>query len=157
MDEAVIQHHFDEVFSALQDRENFEIFTKQKTSRYPRIRKTLVKIVDPSKNDATTNLQCDSDITESSRNFYSKFINSSPKDDILPYRPASRYSQDTTCAYRDSNSSNKTSAVSSDQQYSTLVDPNTENRKKLFECSYCGRYILGEFVKCHEKYCKSQH
>lgn len=57
MDDEILQHHFDEVFSALQDRENFEIFTKLKQTREPRVKRTFFKIVTPSQVNSNASVE----------------------------------------------------------------------------------------------------
>lgn len=56
MDDEILQHHFDEVFSALQDRENFEIFTKIKPVETPKIKRTFFKIVTRSQMNSNASI-----------------------------------------------------------------------------------------------------
>ncbi|CAH1155921.1 unnamed protein product [Phaedon cochleariae] len=122
MNDAVIQHHFEEVFNALQEKDNFEIFTKIKAVTKPRVRKIITNIIE------SPSLLQDESLSEDE----SRFGKSEDLTLSSSYRPKSF----------------KSEAVAS-------RDNKVEMRNTLFECRFCGRYILGDFLEVHEEKCGS--
>nr|CAH7757051.1 unnamed protein product [Callosobruchus chinensis] len=140
MDDAIIQHHFEEVFSALQDRENFEIFTKMKPTKYPRIKRTLVKILKQKSQEPLT----DPEESEFLRTYMEKIR----KDD-------------TSAPTSEASSSVPNRTLSNEERASRLPkSPSKAKRKeirnRLLECRYCGKYIIEEFINDHESKCLAE-
>ncbi|KAG5889908.1 hypothetical protein JTB14_008054 [Gonioctena quinquepunctata] len=134
MNDEVIQHHFDEVFSALQDKENFEIFTKLKPANEPRIRKTIVNIL-----SAQNEGMSERDSSKLGRN-----ESFSQKENVA-----------NVISSYESRSSSKFGPPKKTSGLKVFLerDKTSEMRNTLFECKNCGRYILGDFLQVHEQSC----
>lgn len=179
MNDATIQHHFDEVFLALQDVENFEIFSKMKKGCTPRIHRTLVKLVESSDEDNTSEKQNDieeqgsvSKFGSQLKNLLNRSSNNTPIGTPSNSRPSSRSSTirkfittpsklkmtltPSTNLYTTSEST-KSSGVKKVFS-STLMqrEKSVEMRNTLFQCKFCGRFILGDFLEVHEENCGNE-
>ncbi|VEN51943.1 unnamed protein product [Callosobruchus maculatus] len=140
MDDAIIQHHFEEVFSALQDRENFEIFTKMKPTKYPRIKRTLVKILKQKSQEQ----RADPEESEFLRTYMEKIRRD---DTSAPTSEASSSVPHRTFANEER---------ASRQPGSPGRGKKKEIRNRLLECRYCGKYIVEEFINEHETKCLAE-
>lgn len=179
MDEAIIQHHFDEVFMALQDVENFEIFSRMKKIPTPKVRRTLVKIINPVGDEDSVDAQSDIEEPISMSKFASQLktmlnrsTNNTPQGTPGNSRPSSRSSAvrkliTTPSKLKMVLSPNLSLNTSSDSTKSSVVkklyssslmkrEKGVELRNTLFECKYCGRFILGDFLKIHEENCGTE-
>lgn len=179
MNEALIQHHFDEVFMALQDVENFEIFSRIKKAATPRIRRTLFKIITSADDEEIVNVDSYNDGNASVsrtasqlKSVLDRSNNNTSTDTPSSSRPSSRSSTFrkifTTSSklnakpYASLNlntSSDSTQSAGGRKVYSSSLmkrDKNVEMRNTLFECKYCGRFILGDFLEVHEGNCGNE-
>lgn len=141
-----LQHHFDEVFKALQDQENFEIFTGMRPTKTPRVKKTLVKIIRPAASSPPAPPPNYSQTTVDMDSMTSTFS--------VPSKNVRKRSYDTHT--ETSESQPKSSASITGKLY--FLPPREERQKiaarnTLFECKYCGRYVLGDFLTIHEDQC----
>lgn len=186
MNDAVIEHHFDEVFTALQDIENFEIFTRAKKGPTPRIHRTIVKIVDPAHNAVEQGIQTEKHENIDLSQFASRLksmLTRSTNNTPVNSRPTSSTSTKGKIAKTPSKTSDSerlirtiskivSSSAASDFKTSTdssrssgvkkLFSSNlmerensVEMKNSLFECKYCKRFILGDFIEIHEANCGS--
>ncbi|CAH1967745.1 unnamed protein product [Acanthoscelides obtectus] len=135
MDDSIIQHHFEEVFNALQDREYFEIFTKMRPAKYPRIKRTLVKILKQKR-------PVDPDESEFLRTYLEKIRNddtTAPSSEASSSRPTRTFTEEVLERLQDQGSAKK--------------GRKKEIRNRLLECRNCGKYVNEEFFKDHEMKC----
>lgn len=176
MDDAVIQHHFDEVFMALQDVGNFEVFTGAKKISTPKVHRTLVKIVKSTTETGNQDMQSNSEIKESISKLSSELkstmysssnafrSNTRPSSQVSTMRPNSRASAPSKLTtpkigpcniVSDTGKSTGLRKVHSSSLPKRKV--NTELRNTLFECKNCGRFFLGDFLKTHEEKCQNKN
>lgn len=176
MDDTVIQHHFDEVFMALQDVENFEIFSRLRKGNTPKVNRTLVKIIhsDTQKN----NPEPDSDPAESAKisdfsveikNILKKGSSSIHNEQQNNSRTSPRQSRTQKCEtsfsklnpsvnLNASKYSNK--SLYKKRIYKTSLTTTNKVRKMentISVCKFCGRYILGDFLEIHQEKCRSEN
>lgn len=179
MNDAIIQHHFDEVFLALQDVENFQLFSRMKKSNTPKIHRTLVKLVESTEDDDSLEIQSYTEertdiskIASQLKNMLNRSTPNTPAETPNNSRPQSRSSAvrkvivspsklkmnfNQSLNLNTSSESTKTSGVR--KLFSTSLmnrEKSVEMRNTLFECKYCGRYILGDFLEVHEEKCGTE-
>lgn len=177
MNDAIIQHHFDEVFLALQDVENFEIFSKMKKGNTPKIHRTLVKLVESTEDDSLENQNVTEEppnlpkFASQLRNFLNRSNNNTPLRTPSNSGPSSR-SAVTKLVCNSSKlkinmnqrtnpntGSESTKSCGVKKLHSSTIMKKGENsvemRNTLFECQFCGRFILGDFLEIHEEKCGS--
>ncbi|XP_060529610.1 uncharacterized protein LOC132704022 [Cylas formicarius] len=135
MNDEILQHHFDEVFSALQDKENFEIFTKIKHIKTPRVKRTFFKIMSPSDMPANW-IETEEELSLSER---------IPRT-YCGEDPSSRRYQTTR------------SGKIIERPKSPLVGlrglkDNGTGDASLNQCRHCKRYFVGDFFDGHEVRC----
>ncbi|ENN79193.1 hypothetical protein D910_01232 [Dendroctonus ponderosae] len=186
MDDEILQHHFDEVFSALQDRENFEIFTKIKQTREPRVKQTFFKIVTPSQVNSSASVDgarfhartpqrytsqnafkltpfnsrpsSASTTTVKAKATFRPSITmprpNSPRLSSRPNspRPFSRGSTTMSSRTLSPRPITPRSAPSNSKYYT----PKENSSDVLGECSYCGRFFLGDYLLVHEEKCSQE-
>ncbi|KAF7279430.1 hypothetical protein GWI33_007248 [Rhynchophorus ferrugineus] len=141
MNAELLQHHFDQVFTVLQDRENFEIFTKIKQCRSPRIQKTFFKIIDESDVACPSGKSTISALTRNPRRQISlSTLNPSPYNS----RPSSASVVKARGIFRPHSRPATPSSDSSGE-----VGDNC-----LGQCKQCGRYFLGNYLTIHEEKCE---
>lgn len=169
MNDEVLQHHFDEVFGALQDRENFEIFTKLKPTSQPRVKRTFFKIVTPSQVNSGGSIEdaevqervpkrfsfhtpydCRSTCTVKAR---AVFRPKSPR--VINSRPMSpRFFPRSPAGSRPMSPQPVTSSsMGSTSRYCSLREDTSD---VLGECRHCGRYFLGDYLVIHEDKCSEE-
>lgn len=151
MNDEVLQHHFDEVFGALQDRENFEIFTKLKATSQPRVKKTFFKIVTSSQVNSGGTIE-DAGVQE---RVHKRFTFHTPYDcrstctvkAKAVFRPKSpRVINSRPMSPQPVTSS----SIGSTSRYCSLREDASD---VLGECRHCGRYFLGDYLVIHEDKC----
>lgn len=156
---------------ALQDVENFEIFTRMKKATTPKIHRTLVKIVSPAVKEPHDPASV-SKFTSQFKKLINKRDNDSHLGTPANSRPSSRASNVRRLGSTPSNSklqltpslilnvsdeSTKFSGIGKLYSESLMQrEKSAELKNTLFECKYCGRFILGDFLEMHEEKCGTE-
>ncbi|KAL1497810.1 hypothetical protein ABEB36_008705 [Hypothenemus hampei] len=173
MNDEILQHHFDEVFNALQDRENFEIFTKLKYVQSPKVKQIFFKIVSPSQVNSITSFQ-DNNVRRVSQTLRSNrpaTVSTTARAKAI-FRPANQKSFSGPLHKLVNSSSPSPRSYCRDSMSSRPLSPRpitpgsiasnsrqtSENYNNLLdECPYCGRYFLGDYLRIHEEKCEQEN